>query len=233
LTGHSTTGHSTGGYGNTANNGPHDSGIANKVDPRVDSTTGHSTAGGYGNTGHSTGNPLTGHSTTGHSTGGYGNTANNGPHDSGIANKVDPRVDSTTGHSTAGGYGNTGHSTGNPLTGHSTTGHSTGGYGNTANNGPHDSATANKLDPRVDSTTGHSTAGGYGNAGHSTGNPLSSHQQTGHTAGTGAYDSSLPGPAPTTAGPHKSNFVNKADPRVDSDLDGSKPVGGNKTFANQ
>lgn len=33
-----------------------------------------------------------------------------------------------------------------------------------------------------------------------------------------------------TAGPHKSDLLNKVDPRIDSDLDGSKTFGGNKTY---
>jgi hypothetical protein len=33
------------------------------------------------------------------------------------------------------------------------------------------------------------------------------------------------GSGTTTAGPHGSNLANKADPRVDSDLDGSRTVG--------
>jgi len=253
------TTHGTHGH-NTANNGPHDSAMANKLDPRVDSTTGQ-----YG----STGNSTTGHSTTG----GYGNTANNGPHNSSLLNKADPRVDSDNSSYGQQGYGNTaGHSTGNPLTG-SHQQHTAGGYGNTAghstgnplssnthhthsaNNGPHDSSMANKADPRVDSDNSSYGQQGYGNtASHSTGNPLTGshqhnttghhqpsvagqttgipfneHQQT-HQHGTGAYDSSLPGPAPSTAGPHKSNLMNKMDPRVDADLDGSKTVGGNKTY---
>jgi hypothetical protein len=35
----------------------------------------------------------------------------------------------------------------------------------------------------------------------------------------------LPGPAPNTAGPHKSDLLNKLDPRVDSNQDGSKTIG--------
>lgn len=62
--------------------------------------------------------------------------------------------------------------------------------------GPHQSSLANKLDPRVDSSTGTTTA-----------------------AGSAADTSSRgTGPAPTTAGPHKSDTANKLDPRVDSDL---------------
>ena len=40
----------------------------------------------------------------------------------------------------------------------------------------------------------------------------------------------VPGPASNTAGLHKSYVMNKIDPRVDSDLDNSKAVGGNRTF---
>ena len=47
--------------------------------------------------------------------------------------------------------------------------------------------------------------------------------------GSGAMGST--GPGQNTAGPHKSDMMNKADPRVDSDLDNSKTVGGDKTFA--
>ncbi|KIV79768.1 hypothetical protein PV11_07312 [Exophiala sideris] len=37
------------------------------------------------------------------------------------------------------------------------------------------------------------------------------------------------GPARNTAGPHRSNVANKLDPRVDSDLDGSRTIGQNAT----
>jgi hypothetical protein len=51
-----------------------------------------------------------------------------------------------------------------------------------------------------------------------------------NTHGTaGAGYGSGPGPAPGTAGPHNSNLANKLDPRVDSDLDGSKTMGGDRT----
>jgi len=237
--------------------GPHDTHTANKADPRVDSDH----VGGIGNTGsaaygtHGTTGGLTGNT---HTTG-SGLTGNNygsdptGPHGSHLANKADPRVDS----STAGGYGNTTGQT-HGLTG-TAGGHSSGLTGNNYGSdptGPHDSKMANKLDPRVDS----STAGPHGNtAGARTGTygsdptgPHDSHLGNkadprvdssrtggyGNTTSTGGYGSagpggsgitSGPGPAPDTAGPHKSNVMNKADPRVDSDLDGSKTFGGNKT----
>ncbi|PHH87490.1 hypothetical protein CDD83_8812 [Cordyceps sp. RAO-2017] len=38
------------------------------------------------------------------------------------------------------------------------------------------------------------------------------------------------GPAPHTAGPHSKDWENKLDPRVDSNLDGSKTLGKDKTF---
>jgi len=62
--------------------------------------------------------------------------------------------------------------------------------------GPHKSRLLNKLDPRVDSSTGTITVGGS------------------------AADRSSPrtGPAPATAGPHKSDIANRLDPRVDSEL---------------
>ncbi|KAI1344874.1 hypothetical protein F5Y15DRAFT_363943 [Xylariaceae sp. FL0016] len=58
------------------------------------------------------------------------------------------------------------------------------------------------------------------------------HGTTGTHGVTGTHGAvgSGPGPAPHTAGPHKSDMMNKMDPRVDSNLDGSKTVGGNKTY---
>ena len=37
----------------------------------------------------------------------------------------------------------------------------------------------------------------------------------------------------TTAGPHDSSLLNKLDPRVDSDRDGSKTMGGNAGTSNR
>lgn len=215
----------------------------------------NSSAGGYGTTGHSSGlTGNTGHSSgltgsTGHSSGLTG-TGNNtygsdptGPHDSHLGNRADPRVDSDRvgglgNAQSAGGYGNTSSTGGYGTTGHSSGltgsgGHSSGLTGNTYGSdptGPHDSSLGNRADPRVDSDQ----PGGYGNT-QSTGGYGSSTGAHG-THGTGAGGlggasgySSGPGPAPDTAGPHKSNLINKVDPRVDSDLDGSKTYGGNKT----
>jgi len=124
-----------------------------------------------------------------------------------MANKIDPRVDSdrigASGNApSAGGYGQSG----SGLTGGSHTGtHSTGTYGQSGSGltgGSH---------------TGTHSTGGYGSTG--VGNT--------HSTGTGHH---LPGPADNTAGPHSSNMANKLDPRVDSDLDGSKTTGGDRTY---
>lgn len=236
LTGTTGSGIGSNTYGSDPT-GPHDSHLGNRADPRVDSDR----VGGFGNTagtgGHSSGLTGTGHSgsgltgnTTHGTTGGLGGntysqgttgsglTGSNtygsdptGPHDSHMANRADPRVDS----SVPGAYGNT-------------AGGRTGAYGSDPT-GPHDSRLGNTADPRVDS----STTGGYGNT-HSTGgygagsNTHSGVGGIGSGHGAGGL-SSGPGPAENTAGPHKSDMLNKADPRVDSDLDGSKTYGGNKT----
>ena len=81
--------------------------------------------------------------------------------------------------------------------------------------GPHSSRVANAADPRVDSDMDHraapaSMAGGP-EVGYATGDNYSSTGRASDVAGTGAgIGSALPGPAPTTAGPHKSDALNKA-----------------------
>lgn len=311
---HSSTGPTTGDaydLNRSTNHGPHDSNIANKADPRIDSdrdgrasygSTGvGSTGGAYGSTG-STGYPSTTHTstqplstgagstgaygTTGHtgSTGGYGTTGSTGPtagdaydlnrstnhghHDSNIANKADPRIDSdrdgrasygSTGvGSTGGAYGSTGAAgttgtTGSYNTVPSTHSGATGPASSTA--GPHSSNVANEADPRVDSDQskkkkehldgeysginrfdkdvhkgsiagGNQVIGLHGSKGPTT---TKNFDQSQHES-TGAGSSYNTGGS-TTAGPHKSDTLNKLDPRVDSDLDGSKTVGGNQTGA--
>lgn len=125
------------------------------------------------------------HGTTSTMNTGTGTTAA-GPHSSNVANKLDPRVDSTTG---AQHYGQTG----------TTAGLNT---GSTTTAGPHNSNIANKLDPRVDSDMDN-RARHDAMAGSSYGDPRST----------------------DTAGPHSSNIANKLDPRVDSDLDNRNNAG--------
>jgi hypothetical protein len=110
--------------------------------------------------------------------------------------------------------------------------------------GPHNSRIANALDPRVDSdrdgraaaTGGYAQhqqqpATGYGqpiNQGHGVGHQRQHglHQQdpvygssgVGHNTHGGVANAAMsgPGPAPNTAGPHRSDLLNKLDPRFDS-----------------
>merc|ERR1712029_834151 len=215
----------TGAYGSNTTAGPHSSNVANKVDQRVDSDLDGSNRVGAGNTGygasntHSTGlgssnthSTGLGSSNTHGTTGAYGsNTTGTTAHNSSMANKLDPRVDSTTG--TTGTTGYSGTHAGNHSGTHTGT---HGGISNSTNAGPHESNLANKADPRVDSDLdgkgnrhGANTGGVFGASG--------SHA----TAGSGT--------AQNTAGPHNSDMMNKIDPRVDSDRDGSKTYGGNAT----
>ncbi|GKU05261.1 unnamed protein product [Fusarium langsethiae] len=253
-----TTGHTTGGFGSHSENmpghsttggmgrssglpegsvGPHSSRAANAADPRVDSDldstrrtgAGH-TAGGLGshsenmpgrttgitgNTG-MTGTGMTGtgrhtENMPGHSSG-FGSTGHSsglpegsvGPHSSRAANAADPRVDSDLDSSrrSAGLGGSTYDQTTTGTSGFSS--HGTGAHGPT---GTHTGA-----------HTGTHSSG------------LSGAHSGSHMGGNTAYDSTNPGPAPKTAGPHKSDMLNKADPRVDSNLDGSKTLGKEKTF---
>jgi hypothetical protein len=217
----------------SSNAGPHDSNLANKADPRVDSDrdhrAGYSAAGtgtgtgtggydagtsGYG-TGTGTGTGTGGYDagTSGYGTGtgtgdygtgtsGYGTgTTTTGPHGSNLANKADPRVDSDRGqYGTTGGVTAGGAYNSNPSS---------------TNAGPHSSNLANKADPRVDSDFDNRAR----------------HQNLGGTdapAGS-SYTTPGSGAAQQTAGPHDSNIANKLDPRVDSDLDNSRTVGGNIT----
>lgn len=137
-----------------------------------------------------------------------------GPHDSRVANAADPRVDSDRdGSHTAGrtaGHGEYGSGLG--------TGSAEGAHG------PHNSRIANAADPRVDSdrdgskTVGntHSTGTGFGNT---------------HTAGTGfgSTGRTTGGTTEGLHGPHNSRIANAADPRVDSDRDGSNTLGNSRT----
>ncbi|KAI8224315.1 hypothetical protein K4K54_005366 [Colletotrichum sp. SAR 10_86] len=215
--------------------GPHNSKVANAADPRVDSDRDHRAnpagyTGGASNA-HTAGTTggLTGtHGTTGTHTGTTGTSGLTGSH-------------GTTGTHTGTHTGTSG------LTG---THNTTTGYDDPAGtHGPHGSRVGNQVDPRVDSDRDHrgapgsgltgthgttGTTGTHGSSGltgsHNTHGTSTTHSAVGHTgAAVGGVHGT--GPAPNTAGPHKSDALNKADPRVDSDLDGSKTVGGNKTYA--
>jgi hypothetical protein len=238
-----------GGNPNTGTNipegsvGPHGSRVANMLDPRVDSdkdrTMGpgahsHPSSGpigttfGAGSTG-TTGSHLT--------SGTHGTTEGaHGPHGNRVANALDPTVDSDRDGSKTVGNRGTGsqftsgtHGTGSHLTSgtHGTGSHLTSGTHGTSEgiHGPHGNRVANALDPTVDSDRDGSKTVGNRGTGTTTGDHLKGHvgAAVGGPEGTG--------PAPHTAGPHKSDMLNKLDPRVDSDLDGSKTIFGDKTFS--
>ncbi|RPA77037.1 hypothetical protein BJ508DRAFT_417352 [Ascobolus immersus RN42] len=211
----------------STNAGPHSSNLMNKLDPRVDSdrskqtttttstttTTGPAsgvqqgpgyTQQGPGYTSHTAGytqQPNTGHHGAGHHQqpypGGFNNgTGNAGPHSSSLMNKLDPTVDSD-------------------LDGRATR---RGEFGTTAGRNDaysdHNAYSSNTIGP-----------GGHHNT-HGAGLTSSNAHTAGHM-GTQTADpygaqnlneSRSTGPARHTAGPHKSDLMNKLDPRVDADL---------------
>jgi len=226
----------TGTTHNTAEGvaGPHSSRAANAADPRIDSDLDNPRHPGAANTSHTTAGTGVGRTGVGQSsttgTGvGHSSTTTAGPHSSNMLNKADPRVDSdldgsrnlgaaststTAGHTSGTGQYSGTHA-GNTTGSHTGT---TGGISHSTNAGPHNSNALNKADPRVDSDLD-----GRGNRhGASTGGILGA---------SGSHATAGSGTAQNTAGPHNSDTLNKIDPRVDSDRDGSKTVGGNKTHA--
>ena len=208
-----------------------------------------------GSTGYGSAAPLSG---TGHNTHDTSRSSNFGPHDSNLGNKADPRVDSdldsrhgSTGLNTGSHSGSASYGSAAPLSGgHNSASHTSANDQEnlrSSNHGPHSSNLANKADPRVDSdrSKGYdfnndvhkgSLAGEADmmHLSHSSGPDTTTRtfeeaHETG-AAGTGAGSSYNHGrTSHSTAGPHDSNVANKADPRVDSDLDGSNTVGHTQT----
>jgi hypothetical protein len=227
------------GPGNTA--GPHSSNVANKLDPRVDSDLdGRGVGHGSSNYGPHSSNiankadPRVDSDLDGRGAG-YG-SSNYGPHSSNIANKADPRVDSDldgrgAGHGSS-NYGPHSSNIANKLDPRVDSDLDGRGVGHGSSNyGPHSSNIANKADPRVDSDLdGRGTGHGHSTA--ATGTHAHNVTTTGGYGSSNYGSSQTPGSgdANKTAGPHNSNLLNKLDPRVDSDMDGSKTYGGNKTF---
>ncbi|KAL4816788.1 hypothetical protein BDW67DRAFT_161562 [Aspergillus spinulosporus] len=204
---HFGTGPHTGGSTST-NAGPHNSNLMNKVDPRVDSDRDNRTK--YAPQTTNTGNEFTATSgNAGPHTSNLANKAdprvdsdrdtrskyapgtataapssNAGPHNSNMMNKADPRVDSDRDHRAQHGI-----STGATGATAGTTGASAAGTSHGTHTGEkvHSSNLLNKLDPRVDSTTGQMKNS-------------HSHTSSSTTSGnTGAYSSGGVGHNPTTA----------------------------------
>lgn len=225
----------------TSGTGPHKSNILNKLDPRVDSDhDGSRTAGagpGVGSTGYTGAGvtqtqPYSGTTSAYHPTSTESTSSAAGPHKSGILNKLDPRVDSdrdgsrtadrapgTSSTQYMGAVGGTSHA--QPFSG-TTSGHNpTSTESTSAATGPHKSNILNKLDPRVDSD-------GDGSRGVGT-VPGTQHRDgshsTPHGGSTTGYHPTSTESTSSAPGPHKSGILNKLDPRVDSDRDGSRTVG--------
>jgi hypothetical protein len=207
-------------YGQSAASGPapttaghHRHDILNKLDPRVDSTHDRQ--------------PMS-QTTSSIPEGTYG------PHSSRLANALDPRVDSDldstragAGQGAGGGLGGGAAAAGGPapppaagMQGAAASGApSYTGRGVVAGGGvpertygPHTSRVANALDPRVDSDRDRHVGPGATRApGGAFGGSSTTAAGSGAGAGTGHGVS-----APHTAGPHKSDLLNKLDPRVDS-----------------
>ena len=201
----------------------------NKLDPNVDSRTGerkqpHAGAAPVsGSHHHATAAPVAGthhHAAAGHTARSDVPEGAYGPHKSRIANALDPRVDSDLDHSGARTHG---HAAPVPVGHHSAPHHAPVGAAlpgpapNTA--GPHRSDLMNKLDPSVDSKTGEVRGSAAPAAGTV---PVhgGAHHAHSHAAPT-MHGAGGPGPAPTTAGPHRSDLLNKLDPTVDSKPHGS------------
>ncbi|KAI4176485.1 MAG: hypothetical protein LQ348_006006 [Seirophora lacunosa] len=212
LTGSSATGHHghhgglTGKADDIVHGGDHHTETANRLDPHV--------AGGRG--------PIE-HATVGDASSGLGGSSDR-----------DGRRGVETGSGTSGGYG----SSTDATRGYGSSTDATSGYGSTTS-GPHSSSMGNKADPRVDSDrdgrrgleTGSGTSGGYGTSsgvgGTTSGYGSSTDATRGYGSSTGGNNyndttSSTGTGSADASGPHKSSMMNKLDPRVDSDNDGSR-----------
>lgn len=207
----------------------HNSKLANMLDPRVDSRAANAQQqqGIHGGVGaHSSSGMMMGSSSSGVREGTYG------PHSTRMQNAMDPTVDSDLDshgmrrhNAVPGTAGYTSNMTGVPSGGvrhgagpevmHGAGGPNAAVMSNAHNNHGHGHGTT---------TAGydnHHSGGMMGGNNHSGGmgmgmggQHMMEQQQRGH----------LPGPAPNTAGPHKSDLLNKLDPRVDSK--GGSSLGG-------
>ncbi|KAI9043632.1 uncharacterized protein KD926_003402 [Aspergillus affinis] len=185
----STHDRTTGPASSTA--GPHSSNVANEADPRVDSdmnsARNSSAATGTGSIGGRKINPNETHINTSlpNALGREGNIRGSitGQASEGVAGVIP--IDGAAGPTTTKIFEPHAHANG----------------GDPARSGPHSSATANKMDPLVDSDRD--------NRARHEGMASSSYNTPGSSR------------ASATAGPHDSNVGNKMDPTVDSDMDGS------------
>ncbi|UNI16527.1 hypothetical protein JDV02_002955 [Purpureocillium takamizusanense] len=209
--------------------GPHRHDLLNKLDPTVDSQSGGAQVLGPGVQG--TGRqaavaqpvPPTATAAAGggmppgnHAVSGVGGNYTHGPpqHNSRLANTLDPRIDATV----ANGQVTTAAAAPAPGTAAPgfAPGQNAGALGGVPEGtyGPHRTRAGNALDPTVDSDLDRTPRGMAQQGGGAYG-------ATGAVAGGGRVrDERLPGPAPHTAGPHRSDLMNKLDPKVNSKMEG-------------
>ncbi|CAG8036511.1 unnamed protein product [Penicillium olsonii] len=187
----------------SSNYGPHDSNVGNTVDPRVDSdldnrhtstgtglNTGSHAGSHSGSTSYGSATPLTGAGNSANAQESARST-NHGPHDSNVANKLDPRVDSDN------------------------------SKGYDFNKDVRQGSLAGQAEMmHLSHSSGPDTTTRTFEEAHETG--AAGTKAPGHGAGS-SYNQGRT--SHSTAGPHDSNLANKADPRVDSDRDGSNTVG--------
>lgn len=176
--------------------GPHRHDVLNKLDPTVDSGTGgmQVLTGAHHNTGMAGGVPA------------QGAMGSNNPYG---GNAVDPTLPNAGNYYTMGT---------NVVPGNNNVPRNApeGTYG------PHTSRLANAADPRVDSDADHRRRVGLG-TGAGSGAAARGGAGVGAGGGMAAGGNAKPifppgvgGPAPTTAGPHRHDILNKLDPSVDS-----------------
>ncbi|PON26731.1 hypothetical protein TGAM01_v204232 [Trichoderma gamsii] len=184
--------------------GPHRHDILNKLDPTVDSGTG----GMQVMTGaqHNAGMGMAGGAQGQAPVHGRGVMGSNNPYG---GNAVDPTLPNAGNYYTMGT---------NVVPG----GNSVPRNAPEGTYGPHTSRLANAADPRVDSDADHRRRVGLG-TGAGSGAAARGGAGVGAGGGMGAGGNARPifppgvgGPAPTTAGPHRHDILNKLDPSVDS-----------------
>ncbi|KAH8431045.1 uncharacterized protein LDX57_008706 [Aspergillus melleus] len=186
----STHDRTTGPASSTA--GPHSSNVANEADPRVDSdmSSARNSTTGTGSTAGSKINPNDVHIDTSlpNALGHEGNIRGSvtGQASEGVAGVLP--ISGSAGPTTTKVFEPHAHANG----------------GDPARSGPHSSATANKMDPTVDSDR--------------------DNRARHEGMASSSYNTPGSGRASATAGPHDSNVGNKIDPTVDSDLDGTQRV---------
>jgi len=170
--------------------GPHSSRLANALDPRVDSDASKAQAAQQAHAGQ-------------YATQGGAGLAGGVGHQGGAVmhGGSGPGYQNTSG--TTGGMFSRTPASGYPHDGTTGVGHDSAGYGQ-----PVGGSALGHNNHHQQQSAALGSGAGAGIMGHQSGGVSNSHRQAAALSG--------PGPAPHTAGPHKSDLLNKLDPRVDS-----------------